>query len=520
MSAPSGWQRVCALDDIIEYSGVGALLDGVQVAVFRVAGAAYAIGNRDPASGANVLSRGIVGDLGGELVVASPIYKQHYSLVTGRCLEDAQLWVPVHLTRIADGAVWVKLQVQHRARPKQKLVVIGSGVAAMRTIEEVLARASHGFQITVFGAEMRGSYNRVLLSPLLAGEKKLEEIITHPPEWYRQQGIDLHEGDAVVAIDRVQRRVHSARGIEVPYDRLLIATGGLPVMLNVPGATLPGVLGFRDVADVDAMLVAARTHRRAVIIGGGLLGLEAGNGLARQGMDVTVVDVAEHVMNRQLDAHAAQLLRAELEGRGLKFVLPARTTAILGDERVTGVQLADGNVLAADLVVMAVGVKPNIELARAAGVRCDRGILVDDTLQTFDPAIYAVGECVQHRNATFGLVAPLLEQAQVCGQQLAGHGVARYPGSRLSTQLKISGVDVFSAGDYLGNERSEMLVLRDARRGIYKRLVVEDNRVRGAVLYGDTRDGRWYFDLINEQRDIRLLRDRLLFGEAECQSSP
>lgn len=514
------WQRVCALEDMIEHAGVGALIDGVQVALFRVAGAAYAIGNYDPGSGANVLARGIVGDLGGELVVASPIYKQHFSLVTGRCLEDPQLSVPVHLTRIIDGAVWVKLLPAHRRQSKQKLVVIGSGVAAMRVIEEVLARAPHAYQITVFGAERRGSYNRVLLSPLLAGEKKLDEIITHPPEWYEQQGIELHQGDAVVAIDRVRRVVRSASGIEAFYDRLLIATGGSAVTLDIPGAQLPGVLSFRDLADVDAMLEAARTHRRAVVIGGGLLGLEAASGLARQGMEVTVVHVAEHLMNRQLDAQAAQLLRAELEGRGLKFHLLARTAAILGSERVSGVQLADGNVLEADLVVAAIGVKPNIDLARAAGVRCDRGILVNDTLQTFDPSIYAVGECVQHRNATFGLVAPLLEQARVCGQQLAGSGVARYPGSRLSTQLKISGIDVFSAGDYLGSERSEMLVLRDARRGVYKRLVVEDGRVRGAVLYGDTRDGRWYFDLINEQRDIRPLRDRLLFGEAECQSNP
>jgi len=285
----------------------------------------------------------------------------------------------------------------------------------------------------------------------------------------------------------------------------------------VPGSQLPGVVSFRELADVDAMLAAARQQRRAVVIGGGLLGLEAANGLKRQGMEVTVVHVAADLMNRQLDAHAAQLLRTELEQRGIRFAMPAQTAAILGDTAVRAVQLADGREIPAELVVMAVGVQPNCELARAAGLRCERGLLVDDTLQTFDPAIYAVGECVQHRSQTYGLVAPLWEQARVCAAHLSERGVVRYPGSRVATQLKVSGVEVYSAGDYQGGERSESLVLRDPGRGIYKRLVVEDNRVRGAVLYGDTRDGGWYFDLINQQQDIGALRDRLLFGEAECR---
>ncbi len=516
------WTRVCALEDVVPETGVAALVGDRQVAVFRVRDAVYAIGNYDPASSANVLSRGLVGDVGGEVVVASPIYKQHYSLVTGRCLEEPELCVPTYLARISEGQIWLRGEpvTQRARRVKRRLVVIGNGMAAMRAVEELLELAPTAYEITVFGAEPHGGYNRILLSPLLAGHKRVEEIVTHPSEWYVQRGITLHSGDPVTHIDRVHRRVRSRRDIEVEYDRLLLATGSIPVMLPVSGCELPGVMTFRDLQDVDAMLSAARIHRRAIIIGGGLLGLEAAHGLQLQGMDVTVVHLCAHLMERQLDAHAAGLLRAELEGRGLKFVMPAQTAAILGQERVSGLRLADGAVLPADLIVMAVGVRPNIELARSAGLRCDRGILVDDTLATYDPAIYAVGECVQHRDSTFGLVAPLWDQARVCAAYLAECGVRRYRNAQFSTQLKVSGVDVFSAGDYAENQDAESLVLRDPGRGVYKRLVLQNNRVRGAVLYGDTRDGAWYFDLINEGRDVSSLRDQLLFGApAEATAS-
>jgi NAD(P)H-dependent nitrite reductase small subunit len=508
------WTHVCALDDIVPESGVAALINAQQVAIFRVRDAVYAIGNYDPASDANVLARGIVGDLGGEIVVASPIYKQHYSLITGRCLEEPQLSVPTYLARVHEGEVWIRAEasVQRRSSDKRRLVVIGNGMAAMRTIEQLLALAPAAYDISIFGAEPHGSYNRILLSALLAGEKRLEEIVTHPPEWYIQQGIHLHTADPIVHIDRVRRCVRSRSGVERTYERLLIATGSHAIVLPVPGAQLPGVITFRDLQDVEAMLAAARSHRRAVVIGGGLLGLEAANGLHQRGMAVTVVHVCEHLMERQLDAMAAGLLRRELERRGLRFVMPAQTASIRGESRVSGVALADGRELSADLVVMAVGVRPNIELARAAGLRCDRGILVDDTLLSYDPAVYAVGECVQHRGRTFGLVAPLWEQARVCATYLAERGTRGYRSTQFSTQLKVSGVDVFSAGDYTEAPGAESLVIRDPRRGVYKRLVLEHNRIRGAVLYGDVRDAGWYFDLINEGRDIRGLRDRLLFG--------
>ncbi len=338
--------------------------------------------------------------------------------------------------------------------------------------------------------------------------------MTHPPQWFADQGITLHRGDPVVRIDRAKRCVHAQSGITCSYDRLLIATGSAPLVLPVPGKTLPGVLTFRELQDVDAMVQMAKPDRPAVVIGGGLLGLEAAIGLAQHGMKVTVVHLSAVLMNRQLDAHAGELLRAELEGRGVKFCMSAKTTAVLGSERVTALQLADGRELPADLIVMATGVRPNIELAKAAGLRTDRGILVDDTLQTFDPSVYAVGECVQHRNSTYGLVAPLWEQARVCAAHLAERGVRRYGGSRVSTKLKVTGIQVFSAGDFSEDSGAESLVLRDPQRGIYKRLFIDQDRIRGAVLYGDTRDGSWYFDLISEGRDIGSMRDQLLFGEA------
>jgi NAD(P)H-dependent nitrite reductase large subunit/NAD(P)H-dependent nitrite reductase small subunit len=515
----SSWNRVCSLDDILPDAGVCVDLDGKQIAVFRVDNWVYAIDNFDPASNANVLSRGIVGDMGGEIVVASPIFKQHFSLSTGRCLEDAALSVTTYPAQVLDGQVWLRPEAlrMRRAVGKRKLVVVGNGMAGMRTVEELLKIAPQTYDIDVFGAEPHGNYNRMLLSPVLSGEKKIQEIMLHPLEWYREHGITLHTADPVVAIDRVRRRVTSRSGIEVRYDRLLLATGSSPIILPVKGHDLRGVMTFRDLQDVSTMLGVASTPGRAAVIGGGLLGLEAANGLRCRGMDVTVVHLPDTLMERQLDAPAAQLLRRSLERRGLKFRLSARTVEISGESQVQGVRFEDGSELQADLIVMAVGVRPNVEIARQAGIQCERGILVDDTMLTYDPSVYAVGECVQHRNQTYGLVAPLWEQAAVCARQLAEVGMTHYKGSMLSTQLKVTGINLFSAGSINGTTGSESLVFNDARRGIYKRLVIENDQIRGVVLYGDTKDGPWYFELMTQARNIAPLRNKLLFGEvAAC----
>lgn len=399
---------------------------------------------------------------------------------------------------------------------KPSLVVIGNGMAGMRTVEELQKLAPDLYDITVFGAEPHVNYNRILLSPVLAGEKKAEDIVLHPREWYDAHRITLHSGDPVVRIDRTRRTVHSQSGREVHYDRLLLATGSRPFIVPVPGHELPGVVGFRDLDDVDTMLQAATIGRHAVVIGGGLLGLEAANGLKRRGMDVTVVHVTDSLMNQQLDKHASLLLKGALEDKGLRFMLDAHTAEITGNGRVAGVRFRDGTAIPADLVVMAAGVRPNIALARDSGLHCERAIVVDDTLQTYDPRVYAVGECVQHRSATFGLVAPIWEQAKVCAAHLAGAGHRRYVQEATATRLKVTGVELYSAGDFVGGEGSEDLVLRDPRRGIYKRLVLSGNRLSGAVLYGDVRDGPWYFDLIRANADIGPIRNRLLFGEAMC----
>ena len=517
MKTASPWQFVCELDELLPHSGVAALIDGHQFAIFRIDDCVYALDNFDPHSCANVLARGLVGDLEGELVVASPVYKHHFSLVTGRCMEAPESSVRAYPVRVVDGSIWIRSTPLRRATGVRKLVVVGNGMAGMKVVEELLAIAPKAYEITVFGAEPQPNYNRILLSPLLAGEKRVEDIILQPVEWYREHGIKLHIADAVVAIDRQRRIVRSSSGIEVPYDRLLIATGSKPLMLPVPGHDLPGVVTFRDLQDVNSMLQAARVHKRAAVIGGGLLGLEAANGLLKQGMDVTVVHIFDTLMERQLDRAAAALLQGSLQKRGMKFRMPAKTTAIAGDVRATAVQFEDGREIEADLVVMAAGIRPNIDLARQAGVRCDRGVLVNDTMQTYDPCIYAVGECVQHRNSTYGLVAPLFEQAKVCATHLAESGIGCYSGSLVSTQLKVTGIELFSAGDFLGGPTSEALVLKDAKRGIYKRVVIEDNKLRGAVLYGDVRDGPWYLELISQGRDVRSLRDQLLFGAARTQ---
>ena len=401
---------------------------------------------------------------------------------------------------------------------KQRLVVIGNGMSAIRTVEELLKLDGDQHQITVFGAEPHGNYNRILLSPVLAGEKRFEDIVTHDRAWYAKHGILLYTGNPVIAIDRARRVVTALDGLQVPYDRLLIATGSKPFIIPVPGHQLPGVIAFRDIHDVETMLDAARSHRHAVVIGGGLLGLEAANGLLRQGMTVTVVHVMDRLMERQLDQSAAKLLKAALEQRGMRFLLEANTAEIIGDGRATAVRFNDGSEVAADLVVMAVGIRPNVDLARGAGLHVERAIVVDDNLQTVtDPRVYAVGECVQHRKHVYGLVAPLWEQARVCAAHLAGFGHRRYGGSVTATRLKVTGIDLYSAGDFIGGTDSEDLVLRDRARGVYKRLVLRGNQIIGVVLYGDVADGPWYFELMQQRRDIGGLRQRLLFGRAYCE---
>ncbi len=396
---------------------------------------------------------------------------------------------------------------------KDRLVLVGNGMAGVRTLEELLKLAPDKYEITVFGDEPYGNYNRILLSPVLSGEKTIDEIVLNDLDWYEQNGITLHKGSKVVTIDRVKRRVIAEDGTAAEYDRLLLATGSRPFIIPVPGHELDGVIGFRDIEDVETMLAAARQYKRAVVIGGGLLGLEAANGLLQQGMDVTVVHLLDTLMERQLDKTAAGMLQRTLEQRGLKFLMETETEAILGDEHVEGVRFKDGNEIEADLVVMAVGIRPNIELARQSGLYCERGIVVNDTLQTYDPRIYAVGECVQHRGITYGLVAPLFEQARVCANHLAEYGIGHYEGSVTSTKLKVSGIDLFSAGDFIGDENTEEIVVQDAAAGIYKKIVLKDDRIEGVVLYGDTADGAWYFQLLRDGTDVSEMREQLLFGQ-------
>jgi nitrite reductase (NADH) large subunit len=407
-------------------------------------------------------------------------------------------------------------------QPKLKLVMVGNGMAGVRTLEELLKLSPGLYDITVFGNEPHTNYNRIMLSPVLAGEQTVEQIITHPREWYAENGITLHTGKKVVKINRRERYVESEDGTRASYDRLLIATGSNPFMLPIPGADLPGVIGFRDIADVDAMIEASGKFKNAVVIGGGLLGLEAANGLRIRGMDVSVVHIAPWLLERQLDEPAARLLQGNLEAKGLKFLLQKQTAELVKGEsgRVCAVKFKDGETVPADLVVMAVGIRPNTELAESAGLHCDRGIRVNDTLQTVtDPRIYAIGECVNHRGTAYGLVAPLFEQAKVCANHLAEFGIARYTGSMTSTKLKVTGIDLFSAGNFTGGDGCEEIVLQDAGRGAYKKLILKDNKLAGACLYGDTLDGAWYFELMRDGTDVSGIRDKLLFGRSHLGDS-
>jgi nitrite reductase (NADH) large subunit len=393
------------------------------------------------------------------------------------------------------------------------LVVVGNGMAGCRAVEELLARDAGRYRVTIFGAEPHVNYNRIMLSPVLAGEKTFDEIVINDRAWYADNRIELVAGDPVTGIDRAAKTVTSESGRTVSYDKLLIATGSDPFIIPVPGKDLPGVISFRDMRDVDHMLVAAEKGGDAVVIGGGLLGLEAAHGLTLRGMKVTVIHLMPTLMERQLDEAAGWLLKSALEGRGQTILTGANTEEIVGESHVEGVRLKDGRLIPASLVVMAVGIRPSVALARDAGLAVGRGIQVDDHMVTSDADVLAVGECVEHDGNVYGLVAPLWEMCRSLADGLVEQH-SGYRGSVTSTKLKVSGIDVFSAGDFAGGAGAEDIVLRDASRGVYKRVVVQDDKIIGAVLYGDTGDGGWYFDLMKKGEDISAFRDMLVFGQA------
>ncbi|MBT9476676.1 FAD-dependent oxidoreductase, partial [Polaromonas sp.] len=404
---------------------------------------------------------------------------------------------------------------------KSRLVMIGNGMAGVRALEELLKIAPELYDITVFGAEPHPNYNRILLSPVLAGEQTLEEIVLNDWSWYTDNHITLHAGWTVLEVDRVRRVVHAVNAagetISAEYDRLVLATGSNPFMLPIPGKDLKGVLAYRDIADTQAMIDASVLYKHAVVIGGGLLGLEAANGLMKRGMQVTVVHVGDWLMERQLDDVAGKLLQKSLAERGMKFLIGAHTQELVGGEdgRVKAVKFKDGTEVPADLVCMAVGIRPNTALAEKMRLHVHRGIVVNDTLQTTtDARIYAVGECAAHRGIAYGLVAPLFEQGKVLANHLAQFGIGRYTGSLTSTKLKVTGIDLFSAGDFTGGEGAEEIIMSDPFGGVYKKLVIKDDKLIGACLYGDTVDGSYYFKLLRDGRSVAGIRDKLMFGES------
>lgn len=396
---------------------------------------------------------------------------------------------------------------------KQKLVIIGAGMASGRVLEHLLAGDPDGWDITLFNAEPRGNYNRIMLSPVLSGEKTYQDIVTHDDDFYAQHKITCRFGEAVVRIDRANKVVYSNAG-GAPYDKLLIATGSAPFIIPVPGHDLPGVITYRDMDDTQAMIDAsAGPDGKAVVIGGGLLGLEAAAGLKARGMEVTVIHLMGHLMERQLDPAAGYLLQKDLEARGITLHCKGATKAILGKDRVEAVLLEDGTIYEAQQVCMAVGIRPETRIATDAALEVARGIVVNNQMVTSDPDILAVGECVEHDAQLFGLVAPLYDQAKVVAASLLGKDAAFRP-VQTATKLKVTGVELFSAGDFADADGREDIVFRDPARGVYKRLVIEDNRLIGAVMYGDTADGSWFFGLIKDGTDISDMRDTLIFGPA------
>lgn len=396
----------------------------------------------------------------------------------------------------------------------RKLVVIGAGMASGRMLEHLIEADPTAYDITLFNAEPRGNYNRLMLSPVLSGEKTYEDIVTHDDDWYGEHGVTCRFGEKVVSVDTVRKVVTGETG-EVSYDKLVFATGSNPFMIPLPGHDLDGVIAYRDLEDTERMMaLGARPGAKAVVIGGGLLGLEAAAGMAARGVDVTVVHIMGHLMERQLDEAAGYLLRKSLADKGIHVICQANSKDILGrDGHVTALRLDDGTELPCDLLVMAVGIRPNTALAADSGVPVGRGVLVDDRMATDVPDVYALGECVEHNGALFGLVAPLYDQARVLAKTLLGEA-ASFVNKEVSTKLKVTGCDLFSAGDFAEGEGREDIVFRDPARGVYKRLILEGNRIIGAVMYGDTADGAWFYSQIKDGSDVSGMRDTLIFGPA------
>lgn len=400
----------------------------------------------------------------------------------------------------------------------EPLVIVGNGMAAARLVDELAKTALGRYAIAVIGEEPRLAYNRVLLSSVLAGETGSHEIELRPADWWRHRGVTVRYGYRVTEIDTGRRELKIEGEESMEYSKLVLATGSTPLRLNVPGADLAGVHTFRDSRDVDLLLTLAAAKKRVVVVGGGLLGLEAAYGLAKAGTPVTLLHLMDRLMERQLDGPAADLLKTLVERKGIRILLNASTACIHGDGHVEAVELADGSRIEADAVIFAAGIRPNVALARDAGIAVNRGILVNDEMQTASPDIYALGECAEHRGTCYGLVEPAYEQARVLARHLAGRPAA-YQGSVVSTNLKVSGVSVFSAGDFIGADGSESLVLSDIRRGTYKKLVITEGQLTGAVLIGDTVDALWYLELIRNREKVAAFRADMMFGRALARPS-
>jgi len=394
----------------------------------------------------------------------------------------------------------------------QKLIVIGAGMASGRVLEH-LTDANADIEITLINAEPRGNYNRIMLSPVLSGDKTYAEIVTHDDAWYSERNVTCRFGEKVTEIDRAAKTVTTDAGETLPYDKLLFGTGSNPFIIPLPGHDLEGVIAYRDLEDTERMMSMAKGNK-VVVIGGGLLGLEAAAGMAARGVDVSVVHIMGHLMERQLDEAAGYLLRKALVEKGITVHCQANSKQILGEDgRVKALLLDDGTELPCDLLVMAVGIRPNVKLAQDAGIAVGKGIHVDDQMVTSDADVLAVGECVEHNGAIFGLVAPLYDQAKVAAATLMNEP-ATFVQKELSTKLKVTGCDLFSAGDFSDAEGREDIVFRDPARGVYRRLVLENDVVVGAVMYGDTADSNWFFGLIREKTDITEMRETLIFGPA------
>jgi nitrite reductase (NADH) large subunit len=412
------------------------------------------------------------------------------------------------------------MKITNAKNEKQRLVIIGNGMIAGRLLEELHYFSPDQYKISVFDGEGFSNYNRIMLPEIISEKMTTKDLVVHDESWHAQRNIEFQKGVQVVEIDRDKKLVRTDRGHACEYDKLVLAVGSIPNGFSCPGNHLKGISTFRTLTDAVAITSLAKTCANATVLGGGLLGLEAGAVLCERGITTNIVHCDQILMNRQLNVSAATFLQRKLESKGLRISTATDVTEIIGSDRVQAVRLRSGDLIPCELLLLAIGIRPNTALARAAGLRTDHGIVIDRQMRTSDPDIYAIGECAELDGNSYGLLSPLHGMAKIAARHLAGDHLAEYGKATIFSRLKISGIDLFVAGNSVGRDSQRKLVFENKANGIYKQIAIKNDRIDGFILMGDIEDGPWFFKQMEEEVDVSADIENLIFGKGYYNNYP